>query len=82
MPDRAVLGENQARPDDVDTSGNDVGGGVAPGGELPGLGEVTGLGDVLLGGGLVGGALVGGAEGLAVGVLDGTYVGPTYVGAV
>jgi hypothetical protein len=48
---------------------------VAPDDEGFGLGEVTGLGAVLLGAVLLGGVLLGGVEGLAGGVLGGTYVG-------
>jgi hypothetical protein len=40
-------------------SGKEVGGAL-PGAEAVGLGEVTGLGAVLLGGALLGGALLGG----------------------
>jgi hypothetical protein len=57
------------------TSGNDVGGGVSPDDELLGLGEATGLGGVLLGGGLFGGLLVAGMEGLAGAVLGWAYEG-------
>ena len=50
-------------------SGKDVGGAL-PGAEAVGLGDVTGLGAVLLGG-----ALLGGREGLGGGALDGACVG-------
>jgi len=62
-------------PAGEDPSGNDVGEDVAPGDEPLGIGEVTGLGGALPGGGLdaglLGGALAGGVEGLAGAVLDG-----------
>lgn len=51
---------NQTPPPVGDeTSGNDVGGGVAPGDELVEVGDVTGLGGVLLGGRLLGAVLAG-----------------------
>ena len=76
IPARNIGRRNQAPPVIDETSGKDVGGVVAPGDELLGLGDVTGLG-----GGLLGGVLAGGMAGLDGVVLDGAYEGAGSVGA-